>query len=456
MPLSLVLLSGACAGESGPRLELREIGSAVDDDARADDLADAGARTDDAERGDALGYDDAMSAGGDGALAVEDARDADAHAGADADSEVSARDAAADDASLAPDASVHSDAAAGLDAPAPVDAGDPRPDFVIEGFGAQTRGGWRPGHDEVWVTSLADSGPGTLREALATSMGPRIIRFTQSGTIALASSLLVPSDTTIDGRGHHVTLRGKGLVLAGSDDVIVTHLTLLDVGPDSEDGVRIGDPTLGPSERVVLDHLTLRATGDNGDSARVDEAISIIFGSRDITLAWLRVEAWEKVLLIGNGDAPAAIDGAITVSWHHSLCRGTGRRHPQVRFGVVDMWNVFLDDWHMYDWLFVAPFRESFGAQAQQGARVRLEASLFRRTPQAYDLGSQANDATRCESGGTLDGLGLVTVPSSTAPLRFGAGCTGGTGWLRPYTVTLDAADEALRLRLEAEAGNVR
>jgi pectate lyase len=253
-----------------------------------------------------------------------------------------------------------------------------------------------------------------------------------------------------------VTLRGKGLVLAGTDDVIVTHLTLLDVGPDSEDGVRIGDPTLGPSERVVLDHLTLRATGDNGDSARVDEAISIIFGSRDITLAWLRVEAWEKVLLVGNGDAPAAIDGAITVSWHHSLCRGTGRRHPQVRFGVVDMWNVYLDDWHMYDWLFVAPFRESFGAQAQEGARVRLEASLFRRTPGAYDLGSQANDATRCESGGTLDGLGLVTLPSSTAPLRFGTGCTGGTGWVRPYAVTLDPADEALRLRLEAEAGNVR
>lgn len=421
----------------------------------------------------------ALDSGVDGATTEPDAEALDVsteHPDAERSADAAARDADVvepdatlvpdDAAALSDDAAEPSDVASPADATvspdawpadasAPLDAGEPRPDFVIEGFGAQTRGGWRAGHDEVLVTSLADSGPGTLREALSTTTGPRIIRFTASGTIALSSSLLVPSDVTIDGRGHHVVLRGKGLVLAGSDDVIITHLTLLDVGPDSEDGVRIGDPTLGASERVVLDHLTLRATGDQGDSARVDEAISIIFGSRDITLAWLRVEAWEKVLLVGNGDAPAAVDGAITVSWHHSLCRGTGRRHPQARHGVVDVWNVYLDDWHMYDWLFLAPFRESFGAQAQDGARVRVEASLFRRTPQAYDLGSQANDATRCESGGTLDGVDLVTLPSSTAPLRFGTGCAGSTGWVRPYAVTPDAADEALRLRLEAQAGNV-
>ena len=120
------------------------------------------------------------------------------------------------------------------------------------------------------------------------------------------------------------------------------------------------------------------------------------------------------------------------------------------------MWNCFFDDWHMYDFLFLAPYRESFGAQSQDGARLRVEQSLFRRTTlHLYDTGSQANDATRCETGGRLDGVGLVTTSDSTAPLVFNAGCTSGpTGWARPYPITLDPADATLRLRLETLAGN--
>jgi pectate lyase len=299
-----------------------------------------------------------------------------------------------------------------------------------------------------------DSGPGTLREGLSNPPGPRIIRFAIDGTIALANSLLVPSNVTIDGRGHSITLTNKGLILAGSDDVIIINLAIVDVGPESEDGLRIGDPTLGPSERVVIDHVTFRATGSHGDSANVDEAMSIIFGSKDITLAWLRFENWEKVLLVGNGDASQAIDSAITVSWHHSYFRSTGRRHPQMRYGVMDMWNVFMDDWHMYDWFFLAPYRESFGAQSQDSARVRVENSLFKRAVHSKDTASQANEATRCESNGRLDGVGLITTSDSTAPLVFNAGCSGATGWVRPYSVTLDTADAALRARLETEAGN--
>lgn len=338
-----------------------------------------------------------------------------------------------------------------------MDAGIPDaglgPDFVIEGFGATTRGGWQPGFDEVFVTTLNDSGAGSLREALDTATGPRLIRFQVDGVIQLINSLLVPSNVTIDGRGRAITLRGKGLILAGSDDVIVTHLTIEDVAPNSEDGLRIGDPALGASERVVIDHVTFRATGNNGDSANVDEAMSIIFGSRAITLQWLRVESWEKVLLVGNGDAPQSVDGAITLSVHHSYFKNTGRRHPQARFGVIDLWNNFFDDWRMYDWFYLAPYRESFGVQSQEGARLRVENSLFRRLPHSKDTLSQADDATRCELGGLLDGVGLVTTSDSTAPLRFNVGCSAAN-WTRPYAVTLDAADATLRSRLEQGAGN--
>lgn len=341
-----------------------------------------------------------------------------------------------------------------VDAGAPyVDAGTPFP-LPIEGFGAATRGGWQPGADDYMVTSLANSGPGTLREGLDSATGPRVIHFALDGTIALTASLLVPSNLTIDGRGHSITLTGKGLILVGSDDVIITNLAIGDVGPNSEDGLRIGDPA-GASERVVVDHVRFFATGNHGDSANVDEAISVIYGSRDITLAYLRFDNWEKVLLAGNGDAPASVDQAITVSMHHWYCNGTGRRHPQARYGTYDLWNVFLDDWHMYDWFYLEPYRESFGAQSQDGAKLRVENSLFRRAPHTKDAFSQANDATRCESGGKLDGIGNVTTSDSTAPLVFGAGCTSGpTGWSRPYAATVEPADAALRLKLETQTGN--
>lgn len=339
----------------------------------------------------------------------------------------------------------------------PFDAAAPdaslRP-ISVEGFGAATVGGWQPGHDTFVVTSLADDGPGSLREGLATASGPRVVTFAVDGAIALASSLLVPSNVSIDGRGRAVALTGKGLVLAGSDEVIVTNLVIRDVGPDSEDGIRIGDPTLGASERVVLDHVTFEATGDQGDSANVDEAISVIFGSRDLTFAWLRFERWEKVMLFGNGDAPASTDAALRVTIHHTLARGTGRRHPQARFGIFDVYSSFFDDWHMYGFFAVPPFRESFGVQAQDGALVVVEQSGFRRNTGVWDLGSQANDATRCESGGSIDARGTQVVAGGSATLRFGTGCPVITlPWARPYPATIDALDAGLLQRLETEAG---
>ena len=366
------------------------------------------------------------------------------------------------DSGVTLDAGVELDAGAQLDAGPPdageVDAGvlDAGPPglFPIEGFGAATRGGWQPNHDEVLVTSLANAGPGTLREALDTATGPRVIRFDLSGVIPLTTPLLVPSNVSIDGRGQRITLTGKGLILVGTDDVIITNLAIEDVGPNSEDGLRIGDPS-GPSERVVIDHVTFRATTQSrGDSANVDEAISVVFGARDITLSWLKIEGWEKFILIGNGDAPQSVDGAITVSMHHILTTATGRRHPQARYGVTDIWNCFFDDWRMFDWAFLAPYRESFAVQAQESARIRFENSFVRRLPHSKDLGSQADHATRCETNGKIDSVNVQIAPGSTAPLQFGVGCSGTTGWTRPYPVTLDAADATLRARLAAEAGN--
>ena len=53
-------------------------------------------------------------------------------------------------------------------------------------------------------------------------------------------------------------------------------------------------------------------------------------------------------MLFGNDDALAEVDSAITVTVHHNLFNGTGRRHPRGRYGTFDVYNNELLDWHMY------------------------------------------------------------------------------------------------------------
>lgn len=330
-------------------------------------------------------------------------------------------------------------------------AGSPVP---VVGHGAGTVGGLQDGHDVYTVTSLDDDGAGTLRDALRSNGLPRLVLFEVDGTINLLSALIVPSNITIDARARDIIIHGKGFVIPGSDQVIIINLALEDIGPDSEDGFQIGSALPDPSEYVVLDHIRLTQHGDGGNAKNVDEAISVVFGSRNITIAWCRFEAWEKVLLAGNGDADAALDSQITITWHHSYAYSTGRRHPQARYGRYHLFNNFWDDWHMYGPALLDPYPESFGSQIQDNGRMLLEGQMVRRFPHQWELFTTANEASRCESGGDLLEYGTWTDPASTAPLKFGVGCAKNQAYDLPYVVEPEVASEALRDRVMSLSGN--
>ncbi|NIR61542.1 MAG: hypothetical protein GWO02_19645, partial [Gammaproteobacteria bacterium] len=93
------------------------------------------------------------------------------------------------------------------------------------GFGAEAVGG--RGGDVYHVTTLADAGPGSLREAIASADGPRTVVFEVGGTIDLASPLTVrTSRLTLAGQTAPggIGLRGYPLQIVDATDVIVRYL----------------------------------------------------------------------------------------------------------------------------------------------------------------------------------------------------------------------------------------
>jgi predicted outer membrane repeat protein len=83
----------------------------------------------------------------------------------------------------------------------------------------------------ITVTSDSDSGPGSLRQAIADICPGGTIAFDADRTITLASELLIDHDMTIDGQTHAVTVSGNHVTRVfniSSGNVAFDHLTIAD------------------------------------------------------------------------------------------------------------------------------------------------------------------------------------------------------------------------------------
>jgi pectate lyase len=194
---------------------------------------------------------------------------------------------------------------------------------------------------QVRVTSLADAGPGTLRDALA-GPGPRRVVFAVGGTIHLKRRLLVQGQTwlTIDGASAPapgITLEGAGIGIVDSRHVVVRHLR---VRRAKTDGIAVNR-----SHSVVVDHCSISEAGD--------EDVSVTQGSSGVTISWsllgdtrpdqATVRAKGMLIATYDGEAPT------NVSVHHNLFVNLAQRSPQVSTsGLVDIRNNVIRDWVAY------------------------------------------------------------------------------------------------------------
>jgi hypothetical protein len=218
-----------------------------------------------------------------------------------------------------------------------------------EGFGTRTPAG--RGGKVIEVTSLADDGPGTLREALGHA-APRTIVFRVGGTIELERSIIVSQPFfTLAGQtapGDGICIKNASLVIA-THDVLVQHIRVRPgsagkVEPDDNDAITIlgshGRITDG-AYNVVLDHVSA--------SWGEDETVSTWYGAHDITICWSIIsEALDKGRHHKGGHSAGLLvgDGSDHVSVHHTLLAHNGFRNPLIiGGGTHEIVNNVIYDW---------------------------------------------------------------------------------------------------------------
>jgi len=259
----------------------------------------------------------------------------------------------------------------------------------LEGFGADTPGG--SGGESYVVTSLANSGPGTFREAVSES--DRNITFAVGGTIELESTVRITGNhITIDAStapapGITITAAHSGVAgalfdIRGASDIIVRHIRVVDApDPDTGDNLRIWDG----AHNIVIDHCSFRRAGDGN--------LDICIDAHDITVQWSIIADTVKNSLIRTG--------LTNISLHHNLFIVGDERNPQLSDAAsVDMVNNVIYGW-----------ASNYGTRVRNGATANLVKNYY-----IPDAQSDQSDAVVID--GTAGGVfmdGNIIPPSCPA-----------------------------------------
>ena len=121
------------------------------------------------------------------------------------------------------------------------------------------------------VSTLADSGAGSLRQAIAdanATAGADTITFSVSGTITLVSELVVSESLTINGPGARVlTVAGTGSRILRLDNASAKDVTITDMTFSGGAAAGNGGAILNEGGNLTLQHMRLvgnQATGEGG------------------------------------------------------------------------------------------------------------------------------------------------------------------------------------------------
>lgn len=213
-----------------------------------------------------------------------------------------------------------------------------------EGYGAYTPGG-RGGKVYV-VTSLADAGPGTLREACE-AKGPRMVVFNVSGVIDLQSPLIITHPyITIAGQ----TAPGQGIYLKRRELNIFTHdviVRYIRSRPGDVSGAELDAISVGKNAHdVIVDHCSANWS--------VDECLSPSGAIYNVTIQWCLIgqSLQKSVHSKGAHGFGSLVRGIGGITLHHNLWINNTARNPRLGdnyneppWPTIDVRNNVMYNW---------------------------------------------------------------------------------------------------------------
>jgi pectate lyase len=308
---------------------------------------------------------------------------------------------------------------------------------IVQGFAAAAGVTGGAGGQRIVVTNLNSSGPGSFRQAVEFTTGPRIVTFTpgMTGTINHGTHVYVESDNiTIDGAGANITLTGasinpwKSATLKGSSNIIIRNLNFVNTLADKSSIYVVHG-----ANKIWIDHNTF----SNNSTGEIGQPIAVWNypgedGLTGITISWNRFNMPnKKAVMVGSSED--TVKKNTRVSLHHNWFNGTTARNPRVHGGVlVHMWNNYISNWGEY------------GVGASALADVLAENNIFEN--------SSDSDAILSAYGGSFASSVNATGNLKIGNLTFQ---TVGTfpRYKLTYAVTPEVADSALKQRLMQTTG---
>jgi pectate lyase len=205
-------------------------------------------------------------------------------------------------------------------------AGAGNPEDVVafpgaEGFGKDALGG--RGGSVCHVTTLADSGAGSLRDCV--SEPNRTVVFDVGGWITLSSNLgVTQNNLTIAGQtapGGGVGVRGRKFSIGG-EHIVLRYLRIrrgIMVTTDRDDAMSISSD----ADNVIVDHCSITYGTDETLSMPGDEGR----GPHNLTLQW-SIIAWG---LQRNNHSAGSLFTSNQTTIHHTLWAFNKTRNPRAR-----------------------------------------------------------------------------------------------------------------------------
>jgi len=216
-----------------------------------------------------------------------------------------------------------------------------------EGFGRFSLGG--RGGDVYHVTTLADSGPGSLRRGVESVQGPRRIVFDTGGTIELKSPLSIQNTSriTIAGQtapGDAITLKDQPLLLKHSSHLVIRYIRIR-LGDENKEPCGPDVITADYCEHLILDHISASWGIDGIHDTR---------GCKHYTIQWcILSEALHDSL---HPKGPHAMCASFRAplshkSIHHNLFSTCRSRHPTIGGAVKEPeWIIDFRNNVIYNW----------------------------------------------------------------------------------------------------------